>query len=248
VDIYNPYEEPLRAEFGYSTVVQSAIVQPGKNTLWLHIDRIKLDFVKQGENESFFVHVDNPEGKMPDYYVDNLCAYTTEIPFQPYERDMANNIKLSFENNAETSFITHDSRAAAEKRVVCTINRDARYVKSGNGSLKAEYQAGGYGTFSISSDAIGDLNEYLLDPYDMIIPVYNPNDFAVGLTIQVYGDYQSENMFLTQQIAPDSWCDFSFSVEQMSAYFTGDGLTIGKGAVVGAGKMVEENVKEGEQI
>lgn len=28
----------------------------------------------------------------------------------------------------------------------------------------------------------------------------------------------------------------------------GDGLTVGKGAVVGAGKMVEENVKEGEQI
>jgi glucose-1-phosphate adenylyltransferase len=28
----------------------------------------------------------------------------------------------------------------------------------------------------------------------------------------------------------------------------GDGLTIGKGAVIGAGKMVEKDVKEGEQL
>ncbi len=36
--------------------------------------------------------------------------------------------------------------------------------------------------------------------------------------------------------------------EDWGVALIGDGLTVGKGAVIGAGKMVEDNVKEGEQI
>ena len=238
IDVYNSLEKDQKAIFGFMDVWKEYSLNPGKNTLWLNVDRTRLQYSYQGEIKDFFLELENggQGAENVDVYIDNFQCYYSETSYETYEDHFKENIWYPFEEDAELYNITsHGTIKSDFSQPMFSINKDLRMIKSGTGSLKVEFRNTNSGVqdlrmFRFRDGKLGDLNQYLenADNYYISFPIYNPNSYEITCLATITSNYQYESMDVETVIKPGCWSDndFVFSLKELEESLTGTGLDI----------------------
>ena len=237
IDVYNAKEHSIKAIFGGSSVNEEFEVKPGKNTLWLYIDRALLNYSAVGQIKSFFIKFEGEckeQGSL-DVYIDNMRCYYAKTDYEKYNNDFSQNVWYSFETDSDkANFWSHGTVLSEFSKPVTKINRDIRYIKSGTGSLRVDFRntkEGAMDTRMIrtADNMTGDLNQYLskLEQYYLGFPIYNANDFDISCAVTVISN-SNESMGVSTIIKAGCWSsdDFCIPLDELKATFTGSGFDI----------------------
>ena len=238
IDVYNPKDKNQTAILGFTGIFEEYVIEPGKNTLWLYIDRARLEYANKGQIVDLFLRFEggSRETGALDVYIDNFRCYYAKTDYKKYANDFTQNVWYSFENEGDLANIQyHGTKMSDFSQPLFHINHDIRYIRNGTGSLRVDFrnmQNGAQDTrmFRTADGKLGDLNQYLddLGGYYIGFPIYNANDFDIACTVQIFSNYNDENITLSGTIPAGSWsdADFAMSLEDMEEAFTGSGFDI----------------------
>lgn len=233
IDVYNPSDKNIAAVLTFGSVFEEYTVEPGENTLWMYIDRARLEYSSEGQIKDFLLTF---EGECKELYLDNFRCYYSEMDYEKYSNDFTQNIWYSFEREGDlANIIYHGTKVSNFSQPMFNISRDIRYIKSGSGSLKVDFRntLGGIQdtrSFRVLDNQLGDLNQYLdkLDKYYIAFPIYNPNNFDISCKVTVFSNYNDETIDVTTTIPAGSWSDSDFviTLKRMKEAFSGSGFDI----------------------
>ena len=138
VDIYNPTNESFYLVWGvYGNDSDYYEIKKGWNTLYKYVDREMLYADNQGYVKliSFYFEGREEEKGSLDIYMDNLCFYTTDAPFE--KLTVTAKQIIGFETSVEKNvFEVQKKSGDATAQCVLSINKDLTFVRTGTGSLK----------------------------------------------------------------------------------------------------------------
>lgn len=238
IDIYNPTENGRTVIFGAGAMTKEYTVEPGENTLWLHMDRARLQYMYNNVMGEIILTIQGGDWQMEmlELYIDNLRYYYADTDFVPYTNDFSQDVWYDFNEESDLSWIlSHGTVKSPFSAPLFSINRDIRYIKSGEGSLKVDFRntiQGAQDTRYIrtADSQLGNLNSYMEKggEYYLSFPVYNAYDHEISLSVLIFSNYKDEVHGVSTVIPPNSWTgeDFTVTLKELDETFSGSGLDV----------------------
>ena len=238
IDIYNPTEKARTVIFAAEAMSKEYIVEPGANTLWLHLDRARLQYVYTNTLSEISLTIQGGDWKMGnlELYIDNFRCYYADTDFVPYTNDFSQDVWYDFNEECDLSWmLAHGTIKSVFSQPLFSINRDIRYIKSGEGSLRVDFRntiQGAQDTRYIrtSDNQLGNLNSYMEKggEYYLSFPVYNAYDHEISLSVLIFSNYNDEVHGVSTVIPANSWTgdDFIVTLKGLDEAFSGSGLDV----------------------
>ena len=148
VDIYNADDKDHTVKIAFTTrnggvdrtsyVGKKYTLKPGANDVVFQFDRSMAAFVCYIDKVEYVTFTfDNGHNDPYVLYMDNLKAHMTDKAAEQLTKEYKEGELLFFDDKVDRCFVKATTiRAIASEAGEISINRDARYISSGNGSLK----------------------------------------------------------------------------------------------------------------
>ena len=241
IDIYNAtdYEVEFILSLGNRfNIVYDTVLKPGANPLAIYLNGEAYNFSAIDVWDFNFRGLKAEQSSL-EIYVDNLRVYerAESVKMHDKKEDFATEKWYTFDNDRDAylfwQFGTSESIFSMPRM---TINRDKRYIREGNGSMKIDFKTKKDGSVDITSFRsadyeLGNLNDYVGDEnWYITFDVYNAAEFPIGVSVVVFSAYNNEQYGMNiGTIQPGTWSDRTKAriyINDLKERFTGVELNV----------------------
>lgn len=238
-DIWNENDYEVETCLSFNnrvTVIGYRTLQKGYNSVIFTFDNNQVYAFAKREIQT--VDLSFYSGRGNDVlYMDNVRLISSEKEYVPYDYKAAfsKDLNYSFDTEAETyPIIDLGGYDSIFSRARVSVNRDKRFVKLGEGSLKVDFKTSPK-TGKIDNNVIrtydnmtGDFNAYVGKGYYLKADVFNPCDKDVVIEFKVFSTIDDETYAIAVNIKAGSWSDgnLKIAVDDIKNAFTNDRVSV----------------------